>query len=394
MHHSREGAVEPMDAESTICLSDLVPALRWSRPQQVAEVLADPRLPGGWGSSGALARAVTTTGVEWLCERLARLALGRLDHLPLTELLPALQVHTLDPALPGWPEPVRSLVNGLGGWYRLRRLTPCDLQVPSAPVSPEALLITVFREIFHHIAPAAPAETAPAEAQPAAAEPAAGQQAPATGPVPPDVPAPAPVTGGPVQVAAAPAAAPQPVAAQPAAPQTTAPQPAPAQAPGAPAEAQPAAAEPAAGQQAPAAGPATPPPAPAAAAQAPEAAPSAPADHPIVALVDSLFRDWDPLSKAVAAKRLFAEEPVSLRALAHQLNVDRSILSQAQRAAEERVLQWLRSPDSAPLTGHLFGLSEWLGAAATEEQLIAADPSHPVEVPALGVPLWRVLVAL
>ncbi|MDI9582397.1 MAG: hypothetical protein QM207_17015, partial [Thermobispora sp.] len=152
--------------------------------------------------------------------------------------------------------------------------------------------------------------------------------------------------------------------------------------------------EPAAGQQAPAAGPATPPPAPAAAAQAPEAAPSAPADHPIVALVDSLFRDWDPLSKAVAAKRLFAEEPVSLRALAHQLNVDRSILSQAQRAAEERVLQWLRSPDSAPLTGHLFGLSEWLGAAATEEQLIAADPSHPVEVPALGVPLWRVLVAL
>ncbi|QSI48618.1 hypothetical protein CYL17_12745 [Thermobispora bispora] len=451
MHHSREGAVEPMDAESTICLSDLVPALRWSRPQQVAEVLADPRLPGGWWSSVSLERAVKTTGVEWLCERLARLALGRLDHLPLTELLPALQVHTLDPALPGWPEPVRSLVNGLGGWYRLRRLTPCDLQVPSAPVSPEALLITVFREIFHHIAPAAPAETAPAEAQPAAAEPAAGQQAPATGPVPPDVPAPAPVTGGPVQVAAAPAvappqpvtgpqpvpaqptgphpipaeitgpqplaapvaapqpataqpaaaqpvaapaAAPQPVAAQPAAPQTTAPQPAPAQAPGAPAEAQPAAAEPAAGQQAPAAGPATPPPAPAAAAQAPEAVPSAPADHPIVALVDSLFRDWDPLSKAVAAKRLFAEEPVSLRALAHQLNVDRSILSQAQRAAEERVLQWLRSPDSAPLTGHLFGLSEWLGAAATEEQLIAADPSHPVEVPALGVPLWRVLVAL
>jgi len=310
-----------MDAESTICLSDLVPALRWSRPQQVAEVLADPRLPGGWWSSVSLERAVKTTGVEWLCERLARLALGRLDHLPLTELLPALQVHTLDPALPGWPEPVRSLVNGLGGWYRLRRLTPCDLQVPSAPVSPEALLITVFREIFHHIAPAAPAETAPAEAQPAAAEPAAGQQAPA-------------------------------------------------------------------------AGPATPPPAPAAAAQAPEAAPSAPADHPIVALVDSLFRDWDPLSKAVAAKRLFAEEPVSLRALAHQLNVDRSILSQAQRAAEERVLQWLRSPDSAPLTGHLFGLSEWLGAAATEEQLIAADPSHPVEVPALGVPLWRVLVAL
>src|SRR5690606_17020744 len=160
-----------------------------------------------------LERAVKTTGVEWLCERLARLALGRLDHLPLTELLPALQVHTLDPALPGWPEPVRSLVNGLGGWYRLRRLTPCGLQVPSAPVSPGAPPA---------LAAAAPGETAPAEAQPAPARPGAGQRAPAAGRVPPDVPAPAPVTGGPVQGAAAPAVAPpqpvtgpQPVPAQP-----------------------------------------------------------------------------------------------------------------------------------------------------------------------------------
>ena len=55
---------------------------------------------------------------------------------------------------------------------------------------------------------------------------------------------------------------------------------------------------------------------------------------------------------------------------------------------------WMRSPDSAPLTGHLFGLSEWLGAAATQEQLISMDPSHPVIVPSLGTPLWRVLVAL
>ncbi|OPG08190.1 hypothetical protein B1L11_28920 [Microbispora sp. GKU 823] len=114
----------------------------------------------------------------------------------------------------------------------------------------------------------------------------------------------------------------------------------------------------------------------------------------MVAVVEGLFRGWDPLARAVAAERLFAAEPVSLRTLAHNLNVDRELLSQAQRAAEERVLLWLRSPDSAPLTGHLFGLTEWLGAAATQEQLIAADPSHPIEVPALGTPLWRVLVTL
>ncbi|MBX6386491.1 MAG: hypothetical protein IRZ07_26540, partial [Microbispora sp.] len=131
--------------------------------------------------------------------------------------------------------------------------------------------------------------------------------------------------------------------------------------------------------------------------QAEAAAARPPADlsaHPMVAVVESLFRDWDPLAKAVAAERLFAAEPVSLRTLAHNLNVDRELLSQAQRTAEERVLLWLRSPDSAPLTGHLFGLTEWLGAAATQEQLIAADPSHPVEVPSLRTPLWRVLVTL
>jgi hypothetical protein len=114
----------------------------------------------------------------------------------------------------------------------------------------------------------------------------------------------------------------------------------------------------------------------------------------MVGLVDGLFREWDPLARAVAVQRLFAAEPVSLRALAHSLNVDRELLSQAQRTAEERVLMWLRSPDSAALTGHLFGLTEWLGAAATQEQLMGADPAHPIEVPALGTPLWRVLVTL
>src|SRR5690606_41901964 len=100
------------------------------------------------------------------------------------------------------------------------------------------------------------------------------------------------------------------------------------------------------------------------------------------------------LARAIAAERLFAAEPISLRALAHRLGVDREVLSHAQRSAEERVLMWMRSPDSAPLTGHLFGLSEWLGAAATQEQLINMDPSHPVIVPSLGTPLWRGLVAL
>jgi hypothetical protein len=128
------------------------------------------------------------------------------------------------------------------------------------------------------------------------------------------------------------------------------------------------------------------------------AAPATPApsetDHAMVRVVDNLFRSLDKLALAVAVHRLFAEDPVSLRTLAHKMLVDRDILSQAQRTAEERVLHWLRSSESAPVTGHMFRLTEWLGAAATQDQLIGADPAHPVMVPSLRTPLWRVLVTL
>ncbi|GAB3900954.1 hypothetical protein GCM10027612_63500 [Microbispora bryophytorum subsp. camponoti] len=467
-----------MDAESTICLSDLVPALRWSRPQQVAEMLADPRLPGGWWASVGIGRAIRATGVDWLCERLARLAVGRWDHLPLTDLLPALQVHTVDPAMPGWPDPVRAVVNHLGGWYRLRRLTPCDLQAPAAPASPEVLLTTVFREVFGRLesqlasglsapalaggeaapqsqvqaqaqaqvqAPAGPASVPGPQAAPGTTSRPFPQATPGTASQPfPQAAAPgttsqpfpqaAPGTASqPFPQAAAPGTTSQPFArptapsapsVPPAALPTTPPPgqaaqaPAPqGQAPGRPGQGTPAQAPspapaPSPAAPAPAAGPVKPAtqpfarqsgaspsqPAAAPAQPAPEAARERPptdlSAHPMVAVVEGLFRGWDPLVRAVAAERLFAAEPVSLRTLAHNLNVDRELLSQAQRTAEERVLLWLRSPDSAPLTGHLFGLTEWLGAAATQEQLIAADPSHPIEVPALDTPLWRVLVTL
>ncbi|MFC6536334.1 hypothetical protein ACFQES_05855 [Nonomuraea salmonea] len=142
-----------MEVESSICLSDLVPALRWSRPQQVAEALGDPRLPAGWWHSLPLPKALGMTGLDWICERLARLASSRWDHLPLSDLLPALTVHHIDPALPGWPDATRTAITGLGGWQRLRRLSPSDLGTPSA--TPEVVIGSVFREILGRI-PAQP----------------------------------------------------------------------------------------------------------------------------------------------------------------------------------------------------------------------------------------------
>ncbi|MEV7969594.1 hypothetical protein AB0O34_26960 [Sphaerisporangium sp. NPDC088356] len=351
-----------MDADSMICLSDLVPALRWSRPQQIAEVLADPRLPSGWWASVALSRALGTTGVDWLCDRLSRLAVSRWDHLALMDVLPALQVHVVDPGLPGWPEPARSAISGMGGWQRLRRLTAADLRLPTVPASPEVIITAMFREILGRvpaIAPQVPGPVPPQLAPPQLALPQPAPPATAhTGPHPAQA-------GGP---RLAPPTGPHPT--QPGAPRTG---PHPAQPPvdGVP--------------QAPG---------PFREAPAPAAPPPLVSDNPLVRLVDAVFREWTPLERAVATERLFAEEPISLRTLAHDLHVDRDVLSQAQRAAEERVLQWLRSPESTAVTGHLFRLTEWLGVAATEDQLIGADPAHPIEVPSLGTPLWRVLVAL
>ncbi|MEU8036864.1 hypothetical protein [Streptosporangium sp. NPDC049078] len=329
-----------MDAESSICLSDLVPALRWSRPQQVAEALADPRLPAGWWSSVTLPKALGAAGLDWVCDRLARLSLSRWDHLPLSDVLPALHVHTVDPTLPDWPEPARSAIAGLGGWSRLRRLTAGDLSAPAMP-SPEIVVTAVFREVLSHV-PGLAEQTAPSAPAAVHAQVPLQEhdQDPAQTPAPriPAQPSAPPAPQVPV---------PEPAATEPAVPEPAAPAP-----------------------------------------------PVNLNDYPLVRLVDNMFRDWSPLERAVAVERLFAVEPISLRALAHKLNADRDALSAAQRAAEERILLWLRSPESAPLTGHMFGLTEWLGAAATKDQLIGADPAHPIEVPTLRTPLWRVLVTL
>src|SRR5690606_25738292 len=142
----------------------------WSRPQQVAEALSDARLPSAWWSSMPLARALAATGLDWVSERLALLASSRWDYLPLGDMLPAMALHPMDPTLPGYPEPARTAIVGLGGWHRLRRLTPADLKTPGS--SSESVLGSVFREVISRLA---------AQSEPAAA---AAQQPEVTRPVP------------------------------------------------------------------------------------------------------------------------------------------------------------------------------------------------------------------
>ncbi|TXK39750.1 hypothetical protein [Nonomuraea sp. C10] len=476
-----------MDVESSICLSDLVPALRWSRPQQVAEALSDPRLPSAWWSSMPLQRAFAATGLDWVCERLALLASSRWDHLPLGDVLPAMALHPIDPTLPGYPEPARTAIVGLGGWHRLRRLTPADLKAPGS--TPETVMGTVFREVLGRLAarPEAvaghPEVTRPVQrgASGTGSFPAAGERpaaafegtgafagpngGPAKGePLPQRAderrntgafPAPADErrnTGSFPRVGddARPGGEPRRPAASFPAEEQRSPgsfpgdsRRAPGSFPGDPQRSQSSSPDegrrstgsfpavgrdqrstgsfPAVGRDqrstgsfpAVGGGQSPLPQRPAAAdSSGPHTGslPSLPGgsasygsqpapvpsdtDHAMVRVVDSLFRGLNKLELAVAEHRLFAEDPVSLRTLAHKMLVEREILSQAQRTAEERVLTWLRSSESAPITGHMFRLTEWLGAAATEDQLIGADPAHPATVPSLRTPLWRVLVTL
>ncbi|MEV0583241.1 hypothetical protein [Nonomuraea sp. NPDC050310] len=363
-----------MDVESSIYLSDLVPALRWSRPQQVAEALTDPRLPAGWWSTLSLTRALAATGVDWMGERLARLAAQRWDHLPLADVFPALQVHHVDPGLTGWAEPVRSAITGMGGWNRLKRLSAGDLAGTAEPV-----IGALFREVLNRL------DTT--SRQPAAAGSRLGDSAGRLA----DAASAGPRLADPGSAASRPASAASsaftPAAFGTAAPAEAPPTPfgapAPAGAPGGPVAAGSADPAASAGSQDEAGEPAD-----------PSAPPALKPEHVMTRVVDGLFQSFDRLELAVAVHRLFAEDPVSLRELAHRTLVDRDSLSLAQRTAEERVLLWLRSSESAPVTGHMFRLTEWLGAAATEEQLIGADPEHPVIVPSLRTPLWRVLVTL
>ncbi|MGV9600651.1 hypothetical protein ACWDR1_28705, partial [Streptosporangium sandarakinum] len=188
-----------MDADSSICLSDLVPALRWSRPQQVAEALSDPRLPAGWWSSVTLTKALGTAGLDWICDRLARLSVSRWDHLPLSDVLPALHVHTVDPTLPGWPEPARAAISALGGWARLRRLTSADLGGAPGQAAPEVVVTAVFQEVLGRVPGISGAAEQAGTAAGTAVEnrPATGQApAPATAPAAPERQAPGPAYGG------------------------------------------------------------------------------------------------------------------------------------------------------------------------------------------------------
>ena len=437
-----------MNAVSPICLADLAPALRWSRSPDVATLLRHDRLIDGWWHTLPIARVLDIAGPPWLAHGLARLAVEQWDHVPLTEFLPSLRTQPVDCS--ELSEPVRgAVVSTAGDWEHLisaspqqirdwqpsqcgvldiistvawRALQPC-CELPSGPTPSPALMSEAVRTIAHWLPDSAPEHvrnaldylneaTGASEASKTpqdAGNDSSPPQTPATrairtlralraqrdqeepstdsvpagmAPFPGSAPSPSetPLSGMVSSAAMIPGGAGDPGPEKPIddgvsdlrsqfrssllgpgrtlrRPSFSRPKPRPEQA-----EERPVVHE--LGR------------------------------HPLVDSVEEMFRSWTELERTVAAERLFATDPISIRVLSEQIAVDVTEIRGAQRTVEEHLLRWLSSPEGATITKHLRELSEQLGSATTIDRLINAHPDHPVDVPTLHTPLWRVVITL
>ncbi|GAA1457710.1 hypothetical protein NE857_21235 [Nocardiopsis exhalans] len=439
-----------MNAVSPICLVDLAPALRWSRSPDVAPLLHHDRLIDGWWHSLPVARVLDIAGPPWLANGLARLAVEQWGHIALSEFLPSLRTQPVDCA--DLAEPVRgAVVATAGDWDRLisaspqemhgwrlpncgvldivstvawRALQPCG-ELPSGPTPSPALMTEAVRTIAHWLPESAPEHVrnaldylnsaTGASGSPDLAEPAED------GTNPPQTPATRAIRtlrALRAQREQDPASAEQQHGAHAAAPMAEAPAAVggmvssaamlPGTALGADTvndQVQSAASGdvgdlrsqfrssllgPGRTLRRPSFSRTK--------APAPEQVEERPApvlgQHPLVDQVEEMFRSWPDLERTVAAERLFATDPISIRVLSEQIAVDVTEIRGAQRKVEERLLRWLGSPEGAAVTKHLRELSEQLGSATTIDRLINAHPDHPVEVPTLHTPLWRVIITL
>jgi hypothetical protein len=424
-----------MNAVSPICLVDLAPALRWSRSPDVAPLLHHDRLIDGWWHSLPVARVLDIAGPPWLAHGIARLALEQWSHLPLAEFLPSLRTQLVDCS--DLSEPVRgAVVATAGDWERListspqeigtwaladcdpmdilstvawRALQPC-CELPGGPTPSPALMMEAVRTIAHWLPDSAPEHVHSAlEYLTAATGSGTGTESPGHA-APPQTPATRAIrTLRALRAQRGEEAEPSGVAVREQA--ATAMVSSAAMIPGSALRTEAVGGDGARSEGAgdlrsqfrssllgpgrtlrrPSFGPPK--------AMRPdhtEERPPAPAlgQHPLVDLVEEMFRSWPELERTVAAERLFATDPISIRVLSEQIAVDVTEIRSAQRKVEERLLRWLNAPEGAAITKHLRELSEQLGAATTIDRLINAHPDHPVDVPTLNTPLWRVIITL
>lgn len=414
-----------MNAVSPICLVDLAPALRWSKSPDVAPLLRHDRLIDGWWHSLPVARALDIAGPPWLAQSIARLAVQHWGHVPLFEFLPTLRTQPVD--CTDLAEPVRGAVMATAGdWDRLIAACPQEISswplpgcgvldivgavawralrvcgdLPDGPTPSPALMLEAVRTIANWLPESAPDHvrkaldylditTGSGHADDAENDPEHEQ-------TPPQSPATRAIrtlralraqrdeeqrSSAPDGMVSSAAMLPE-ISTDGGSPNGQA-------EPGdLRSQFRSSLLGPGRTLRRPSFGP------PKARAAEPEEPPLVAGEHPLVDQVEEMFRSWPELERTVAAERLFAADPISIRILSEQISVDVTEIRSAQRRVEERLLRWLNSPEGATITAHLQELSEQLGSATTIDRLINAHPDHPVDVPTLHTPMWRVIITL
>ncbi|GAT69701.1 DNA-directed RNA polymerase sigma-70 factor [Planomonospora sphaerica] len=428
-----------------VCLSDLVPPLRWSDAAAIPLLRDQPDLPDAWWRSLPLPAVLAVLGPERLAEIVTEIALDHWPAASVGDVLPALYVLDPDEA----DEPCTAIaLDRAGSWPGLLSFTGHDLR-DQPFVQPRPLLHTLFGAVFARLSPvpggsrtAAPEParaTAPEpvhevssepvhEASPATARGSASKEA-SPGTVP------EPVNG----TAAGSEAAPEPVRGTASEPvrgsgstgfsvfepapfpeHTTGPEPEAGHEPehesgprltgagGVPEEpAVPAFADEAEDGTADEAG--------AEARDEAEAEPgdeatAADADEPgdgaeaagqdvprrapsLHALLDTAFLDLEDLSWAVAQNRVFTDDPAAVESLSKLFAVQPEVVRDAEAELRARLRRWLASDEAAPYRDHLTALRKTLGKAAPVDRLIDAADWHAWELHSLDVPAWQFVLA-
>ncbi|GAA3727460.1 hypothetical protein [Salinactinospora qingdaonensis] len=404
-----------MNAVSPICLTDLAPALRWCKAADVEHILGHQRLVEGWWRSLPLPRVLDIAGPTWLAHCLARLAVEQWDHLALEEFLPTLRALPVE--LDEIAEPVRGTVLATaGGWENLvatspkamrewgfpdncglvevvstvmwRAVHPFTRDTTTGPAPSPALMVEAVRTIANWIPASAPEHVHNALSYLTNATGAGAATDTPAEETPPQSPATRAIRTLRALRANRDDSQLESPAESPRAPERSS--------AGLTKRAGSSLIGPGRTLRRPAFGPPKGMRDHAEGHGESEAAPRTPpaGERPLVDLLDQLFAGWNDLERTVAAERLFAADPISIRVMADQLGVDIGEIRNAQRSVEERLLQWLHSTAGAPVTAHLRDISEQLGIAATIDHLISAHPEHSVEIPSLNTPLWRVIITL
>ncbi|MEU4100788.1 sigma factor-like helix-turn-helix DNA-binding protein [Streptomyces tanashiensis] len=118
------------------------------------------------------------------------------------------------------------------------------------------------------------------------------------------------------------------------------------------------------------------------------------ADTPLAAF-GAYTSTWDERERTIAARRIFAEQPETFAALGDRFEVSRERVRQLERSLLDAIAQWLAYDEQGrSFAAHLAAVAGRLGAVGRLAEVRTMHPDHLRPVDALGLPLGDVVARL